>query len=386
MIKLRWGKDWIDYESVEWSGTDNQCSRSLRFSIPCNPYDKRFKNYSINLGDLIYLYDGKNQLFCGTITSREKTAEIGVAAYTAMDFMHHLLRSSGTYKFMNMTPEKITKKVCADLKIKTKELARTKANIRKIIFDNQPIYDIIVRVYRCAKATTKKLYMPKMIGSYVSVIEKGLDSGVILKQGVDITNATYADTTDNMVNVVNIYNESMKKLGQVKAKKNVEKYGVYQSIYTKEQGVSASAKAKSLLVGITQEASVEAIGNLKAISGYSIEIQDQATGLKGKFYITSDTHTFSNGVHTMSLGLSWKNEMEEGADSTEESGKKEITNDSKCYYMDNATVYHSSKSCSACKNKNPKETTVAEIKKIKITKGKNKGKRKYKPCAKCWIE
>jgi hypothetical protein len=142
-----------------------------------------------------------------------------------------------------------------------------------------------------------------------------------------------------------------------------------------------------MLVGITKEASVSAIGNVKAISGYSIEINDTATGLKGKFYITDDSHTFENGTHTMSLGLAWKNEMDEGAEvseQTKENDKKKLTNSSKCYYLENATTYHSSKDCSACKGKNTKKSTVAKMKKIKIAKGKNKGKRKYKACSKCW--
>ena len=84
-----------------------------------------------------------------------------------------------------------------------------------------------------------------------------------------------------------------------------------------------------------KEASVEAIGNINAVAGKSIEIKDKATGLVGTFYIASDTHVFENGVHTMSLELSWKNVMEEGADtvSSKEKNKKSLTNSSKCYYL-----------------------------------------------------
>ncbi len=75
--------------------------------------------------------------------------------------------------------------------------------------------------------------MPTMDGSKVCVIEKGKASGVKLTQGVHITGATYSDTTDNMINTVNIYSSKMKKLGQVRNKKNVSKYGIYQAGYTK---------------------------------------------------------------------------------------------------------------------------------------------------------
>lgn len=386
MIKIKWKGKMLDFESVEWSGTDNQCSRQLTFTVPVNPYDKMFKSYGIALGDLVKLYSDKKLLFLGTITAREKTAAVGTASYTAVDFMQHLLRSTGTYVFRNTTPEAIAKRLCTELKIKIGSLAKTKIYIKRLIYEEQAIYDIIVGAYRKAKPQTKKKYMPVMEGSKFSVIEKGLSSGVKLTQGVNITDASYNDTTDNIVNKVDIYSDSRVKLGQIENRKSQEKYGIYQSQITKEKGTDAKKEALTLLTGVTKEASIEALGDVRAISGRSIVINDKATGLKGTFYISSDTHSFSNGTHTMSLDLTWVNEMESGAEGTkDDTNKKQITNDAVCYYLENSKVYHSTTECNSCKNK-AKKSTVAELKKILITKGTNKGARKYRPCAKCWEE
>ncbi len=386
MIKIKWKGKTLDFESVEWSGTDNQCSRQLTFTVPVNQYDKMFKSYGIALGDLVKLYSDKKLLFIGTITAREKTAAVGTASYTAVDFMQHLLRSIGTYVFRNTTPEAIAKRLCTELKIKIGSLAKTKIYIKRLIYEEQDIYDIIVGAYRKAKPQTKKKYMPVMEGSKFSVIEKGLSSGVKLTQGVNITDASYNDTTDNIVNKVDIYSDSRVKLGQIENRKSQEKYGIYQSQITKEKGTDAKKEALALLTGVTKEASIEALGDVRAISGRSIVINDKATGLKGTFYISSDTHSFSNGTHTMSLDLSWVNEMESGAEETkDDTNKKQITNDAVCYYLENSKVYHSTTECSSCTNK-AKKSTVAELKKILITRGTNKGARKYRPCAKCWEE
>lgn len=385
MIKLLWNQKWISFNKIEWSGTHNQCSRKIVFSLPSNPYDKDFENIKIKLGDLICMYDDKDRIFVGTITSREKEAGAGTAAYTAMDFMHHLIRSTGTYKFKAKSPEKITKQVCKELGIETSHLEKTNVNIPKIFFEEKGIYDIIVTAYKKACAKTGKKYMPVMDGKKLSVITKGNKSGVTLEQGVDITSASYSDTTDNIVNVVKIYNESMKQIGKIQNEKSTSKYGIYQSAYKKENGVNAKTEAQGMLKGVTKEASISAIGNIKAISGYSIVINEKATGLSGTFYITSDSHTFENGVHTMSLELEWRNSMDKGTKSTKDSGKNELTDKAKAYYLDGTSVYHSSTSCTACKGKKAKCSTVGSMKKIKITVGANKGKRKYKPCAKCWI-
>jgi hypothetical protein len=180
----------------------------------------------------------------------------------------------------------------------------------------------------------------------------------------------------------------MKQIGKVQNASHVKSYGVYQSTYKKEKGVNAKTEAQAMLIGITKEASVEAVGNTKAVSGYRIGIHDKATGLSGMFYITSDTHTFENGVHTMSLELSWDNEMDEGASAENESSSKTIkkaqSSTAACYYLETGTVYHSIASCSALQGKTPKKSIVSEVKKILKTKGTNKGKAKYKACDKCW--
>lgn len=393
-VILRWcgsSKADLKFSSLEWSGTDTQVSREVNFSLPYNPYDKDFFSANIKLGDLIYFYVNGKKKFTGTITSREAKAEIGTVSYTAKDFMQHLLRSNTTIKIKNMTPEAATKKVCSQVGIKTSNLARTKISISKMLFSDQPIYDIIVALYRKAKKTTHKKYMPVMNGRNVSVVIKGTSSGVTLIQGKNITSATYQDTTDNVVDRVLIFNDKYKKLGKVEDKSDISKYGVYQSVYTKEKGVNAKKAAEALLTGVTKEASIEALGDIAAVSGKSIKIQNKAAKLTGTFYITSDSHKFENGTHTMSLNLSYVNTMEEGADteSTKKSKKKsskqnkpKLTNASKAYYFESGTVFHSSKGCSACKNAKTAvhESTVAKVKKMK----NRNGKRKYKACSKCW--
>ena len=309
-VVLKWKKQKLYFESLTWEGTDTQCSRQLSFTLAANPYRSSIDKPKIALGDVVTFYVDNKQVFVGIITTREKTAEVGTWSYVAMDFMHYLLKSTGTYKFKKRTAEYIAKKLCNDMKIQTTNLARTKYSIPKLICEDEPIYDIIVKAYRKAKGHTGRKYMPLMKGRKLSVITKGLSSGVVLSQDSNVTDATYSDSLDNMINRVRIFSEKGKQLGKVESKTSIKKYGIFQSTYTKEEKVNAKKIAKAMLTGVTKEASVSAIGNIKAISGYSITIKDKATGLTGKFYITEDCHTFENGAYTMELTLVWKNEME----------------------------------------------------------------------------
>lgn len=322
MISVKWKpqgkKTWTELNIVtcDWSGTENQAARQLQFTIPWNPYDNGFKNPKIALGDRVKLFDGKKLLFLGVITSREKTASVGTASYSAYDYMHYLLRSKVSRKFSNTTPKAVTVSLCKQAGVKTGKMEDPKTDIGKLFYKDKPIYDIIIAVYRKAYIKNKTRYMPVMSGEKLTIIKKGTSSGVTLDQSKDITNASYHDTTDNMVNYVTIYNKNSNKAGESKNSKQIKKYGKYMDAYTmseKQELTNAKTKADAMLVGITKEASVEALGNVKCVAGKSLKIKDKATGITGKFYISSDSHSFRDGVHTMKLELVQKNTMETGA-------------------------------------------------------------------------
>ena len=435
---LKWKKKIIPFTTLEWSGTDNQASRQMSFEVPWNPYDEDFPKWNIKKGDVMELwFEGSDHAWLtGQVTSRDKTADIGTASYVVKDFMHHLLQSTGTYIFKNTTPEAITKKICKDVGIETVNLAKTGIKIKKIIFEDQCLYDIIIKVYRKVKAETKKNYIPYMLGNKLTVLEKGKPSGTTLTQGVNITSATYSDNIDSMVDLVKIYNDKHVKVGEVKNDKNLSTYGVYQRAYQKEDGTSAKKAAEAMLFGTTREAAIEALGDIRAMSGFSIKIKDPATGLEGKFFITSDTHTFQNNVHTMSLSLAWKDTMEEGADAWKKEAQsqaytssggggfssgggftygfdttqlakdaKEQANNQFAFYIDAVTgagymgqnvyaqtCYHSSSGCRIMKQEMKKygvgsfgSKKIIELKKVRrIIKAPQTYGAAYKMCSCCW--
>ena len=258
------------------------------------------------------------------------------------------------------------------------------------------LYDIIAKAYRKAFLKTGKRYLLSMNADKLVISEKGLKSGITLDQSQDITGATYSDTTDNMVNLVKIYNDSMKQIGEVRHKDNIDKFGIYQSTYQKEDGISANTEAGKMLVGVTREASVSAIGYIGAISGKSIVIKDGATGLKGKFYITNDSHRFENGTHMMDLDLAWKLiDEEDSEDAEKKKGKKskkkkgrrtakqKVTPTSTVFYLKSGNAYHSNSSCHVLEGNTPKKTILSELLKETLKKGKNKGKSKYRACKIC---
>lgn len=299
---------------ANWSGSVSQAARSAEIEVINAPNDKIVKAFRLNIGagDIIKLKEDEKTIFIGEVQSTKKRSETGTISYTCYDLLNHLLRSTGNYNFRNVTAEKITQMVCADLDIKTGAIAATKTAISKMIIDGDAYYDIIMKAYTKAAKKTAKKYICRMDGTKLCVVEKGkIVKNFMLAEEYNITNAEQEETIENMVNVVKIYDEKGKQIGEVKNDKWIEKYGIYQEIYKKEKGVNATNAAKSMLQGVEKRITVDGIdGNLDCIAGNGVQVYDRATKLNGLFWIDSDTHTWENGIHTMSLELNFKNIMD----------------------------------------------------------------------------
>ncbi len=317
-MKVKWigqecEKDITKYVStVNWSGSISQAARTLEITMLYSPFDDNIADININLGDRIKLYSDNSELLIDIMVYyRERNSEAGTVTYSGYDELNHLLRSNISKNFKNITPEKITEIICNELKIKIGSIEKTNVNIKSLLADSTSGYDIIMQAYTKAYNTKGKKYMPIMSGKKLYIIEKGsVIENFILSDYINVTSSNYSESLDSMINKVKIYSSKGKLIDVVKNDNWISSYGLFQGIYAIEDGVKATAAAKSILKGLDKTASIEAIGNTDCISGYGIKIEDKLTGLTGIFWIDSDAHTWQNGIHTMSLELAFKNIMD----------------------------------------------------------------------------
>ena len=315
-MKIMWNDAKITgyVTSVTWAGSAKQAARTVVFSVAYSPNDKNVKTLGIKLGDKIVFYPGypddKKTKFVGIITQRERKSEMGELQYTATDGMMHLLRSSGTYRFANKTPEKIAQMVCRDVKVKTGSIAKTMMPIAKIFFQERPYYEIIMAAYTKAYRKNKKKYIAQMNGDKLEVIQKGkVIPNFHIRQGERITESSYTEDLDSMVNRVYIYDSNNNKIGSVSNSNWIKKYGIFQNAISVDSG-NGKTEAKAELQGINKTANLTMIGDYRCISGLGVIIEDSRTGLKGKFWIENDSHEWNGGVYTTTLELAFKNVMD----------------------------------------------------------------------------
>jgi len=313
MIVVHGSQDITDYiSSFSWGGSRTEVARKLELKVVNAPLDKNVTPLKINLADPIYLFedDQKTELFRGFVTDREASSVTGVVTYTAYDLLFYTLKSSATYNFSGKTAEAITQMVCDDMEIPVGKLAKTNVS-QKLIVQNVSIYEIIMRAYTQAyqqngvnyRVTAKKGYLnTEEMGNVVCEIEITEDSNII--------SSNYKESITNMVNKVRIYDGEGNQTGVVQKDADVKSYGIFQQTYTKEEGKDPTTTAKSMFNGVEKTFTLECISHTGAVTGAGAVVKDDATGLRGVVWIDSDTHTWTNGVATMSLTVTLKKMMD----------------------------------------------------------------------------
>lgn len=297
-------------EKVTWSGDTKQVARTLVFTVATRASDRFLPKVTINEGDkVLFKEDGRN-LFGGPVFDIEKDAAGNVTTYTALDLMFYI-NNSEINKVFDDTPEAITAWICAHLGVPFGSAASTGIKVYLPCLGKKA-YEAIMAAYTSASHQNGKKYIPLIQNAtQVSVIEKGELCGVVLEGGYNLTGATYKTSLQNLVNRVLITDKAGNQTGVVEDAAARAKYGTVQRVYQQEDGKDANIEAKALLQTLEQSGAVTAVSDTRAVSGYAIAVQEPITGLYGKFYIESDTHTFADGKEEMQLTLAFSNMMDE---------------------------------------------------------------------------
>lgn len=313
MKVLHKGADITDYvSSISWGGSKTEVARKLELKVVNAPLDDNITPLTIDLADPVYLFDddGVTELFRGFVIEREASSAQGVVTYVAYDLLFYTLKSKATYNFSSKTAETITTMVCNDMEIPVGSLASTGLT-QKLIVQGVSIYEIIMQAYTQAYQKNGKQYRVTAKKGLLNVEEMGkIVCEIELTEDSNITSSQYKETLTNMVNKVRIYDGEGNPVGVVENSADIKKYGVFQQAYTKEEGKDPNTTAKSMFNGVEKTFTLNCVNHNGAVTGAGAVVRDSSTGLSGVVWIDADTHTWSNGVATMSLTVTLKQMMD----------------------------------------------------------------------------
>jgi hypothetical protein len=300
-------------QTTTWSGDYKQCARTLDFGLLSSPTDQHIPIVPCPNGSGVVLTEDGLTRFSGFIVSRTKSTESSIIDLSCYDRGFFVKKNEASYKFVNMTPEAIARRVCADFNIKLGNVAETGVKVSRI-FIAKNLYQIIQTAYTLASAVTKEQYQMRFEDDSLCVVKKGVNSEtVIIRGGKNLISASTTESILDMVNQVQIVDSAGKVIKTVADSVAVATYGLMQKQLKQATGRDMLAEANKLLAdsGENQRITLNNLGDVRCVTGNAVIVQEPYTGLYGLFYIDSDVHTWKNGLYFNKLVVNFKRIMDE---------------------------------------------------------------------------
>lgn len=337
--------------SCTWSGSRTTVARTLDFTIVQDDRDMNIPVVMADTGMTVYGYkeadietqtgtlfaqtetqansdkqEGAQPVFVGNIYKIERDRAKGTLHIVAHDHAFVLAHSKTTRKFTSITPEEITKQICAELGVLPGNIVETGTQV-SFIANRKTGYQIIMGAYNEAAKIIKQQagkdengkdkedpkYQLLMDGAKLNVVKKGeIIKDFVLDAATNMTESTYAESIESIINQVMIVDKEGNRQSYVKDDDDIKKHSMFQDVYKEDPNKDTQTEAKALLKKPERTGTVVALGDYRVVSSYSVEVRDSLqSSQSAQFWVKSDTHTFRDGEHEMKLVLEYENMMED---------------------------------------------------------------------------
>jgi len=300
--------------SIKWGGDIKQAARHLEINLAFGP-DQSLPQYSVPIGSLLILYNDAKEIIRGVVFEAQKNTS-GYYSVQTYDHLNYLLKSQGTYIFRSMTATAIIAKLCGDFGIPIGSIPDTGVALNKLILRDMAIYDMcIIALTETTKRNGKK-YMLRMIEGKLNAIERGQEvARWVISEGVNLTSATLNVNINEMKNKIIVLGDKDQIIATVSDSTLIGQFGILQEIKRESDikigdAQTIATNALKDLAKVSQESTIECLGNDDVTAGTAITVTESLTGLSGTYYVGTDEHTLENFQHTMRLKLNWTDEVD----------------------------------------------------------------------------
>lgn len=301
--------------AVQWSGDYRQCSRTLELSLIASPNDPALPEVDCAVGSAVTMRTGGAE-FSGFVVSRTKSTQGGTINLVCYDRGFYLKKIELSRKLTAVLPEDVTRELCAAYSIETGALAATGVRVTRN-FPGANLWDIIRTAYVLASEQKKVKYHIGFEGARLCARAKTANGETPVIEGTSVLmDATTTESVENMVNSVLVVDEAGKTVQALRSEENVALYGLMQRVVREDE----EGKAQELLDenGFDQKITVNTLGDARFTAGSCVIIREPYTGLAGLFWIDSDAHEWSKGVHKTHLSVTFQAMMDENKAGEEE--------------------------------------------------------------------
>lgn len=309
--------------SFSWGKDITELAVKLKLTTAHND-DRYFPENPIDIGTQIILRHTKDDIgdnetvFQGIVISEEKNGREPIN-YTVVDVGYWLNKSKETIQFNKVNSKVAITSLLNRFNVDIGEIT----SMRTVINDdyNGAVSDIIKDIIEVEQdATGKKLLMEfednklyiKEVSDDVFRFNFSIADNISLQNTTDyIIRPTRKRTIENMVNKIKVVYTSKKHIitaYEASDNESVSKYGILQEVISTSKKEVSKAKqiAKNKLKElnkIVEQNSITIPGNYKLKPGYIIELNEETTGMIGKYRIKKTSHFVNNGIYMCTLDL-----------------------------------------------------------------------------------
>lgn len=290
--------------SWTWSGDKATITRKLELELA---YVEDSELPVPEIGDLVTMEDTE-RLFVGVVLKRSLGSEDYTMSATAFDYGIYL-KNDCTAKFTGATPEEITRSLCAEKDIPVASLPSTGIRLQRK-FAGVKINQAITTVWSLAAEKNGKRYAIRYTPAGLLVKERAVSGeSLVLKAAGNLMDATTTEDATNVVNSVAIYDKNgnfLQRLGDMESQGLI---GVMETHITQRDNTDAVEEANHDLEDgkMARTVTANVLGDLSLITGETVVVREDRTGLEGVFWIDADAHTWKNNNYYTKLTLNCRN-------------------------------------------------------------------------------
>lgn len=327
-------------EQIKWKGRKGSAARSITVTlVDDDGYKHARSEIDVEQGhQCLFQYNG-TELFRGIIMSQTQNYKKRLQ-FTAYDNGIYLANNKDTFTYEGKTASDVFKDCCTRFGLPMGEVADCSYKIPELTKSKTTAFDAICDAMSLDfDATGIRHYVASEKGKLKLLTRRENILQWVIEVGQNLTSYTYTKSIEDIKTRVKLVSKEGTTIAEKVNSALEGKIGVFQEIDRPDESLT-TAQINDLIASILEEKStpertldIEAIGIPEVISGIGVYIIIPELGLSRTFYVDSDTHTFQDNKHIMSLKLNYANDL-----AKEEKGGGEST--SKVYKVGDVVQFN----------------------------------------------
>ena len=300
-------------ESIQWAGRRGSPARTLTVSLlDDDGYWHERSGIDVEGGwQCIFKWNG-TELFRG-IFMTQGTTQKKTGKYKAYDNGIYLSNNRDTFVYESKTASQIFSDVCSRFGLPTGEVAGCSYTIPDHIKKKATGWDTIEDALSLEFDNTgTRFFVVSEKGSLSLKKRKENIVQWVLETGANVTSYNFSKSIENVKTRIKLLSAEGTVLAEASDPGLEAKIGIMQEVETPDETLNSAqlkALADSMLAEKKQASRTlnlnDLIGIPDVISGVGVFVIIPHIAISRTLYVDSDTHTFKDNLHTMSLQLSY---------------------------------------------------------------------------------